>query len=76
MESQKPVREELYERRAVNSNFEIQLQDAIVNHLNLLSAEGKRKVLEFINTLIDAEQSKLEFNRRQGRLYNWVDAEE
>ncbi len=76
MESQNPSREELYERPVANSNFETQLQDAIVNHLNLLSAEGKRKVLEFVNALIDAEQSKLEFNRRQGKLYNWVDAEE
>ena len=76
MDSQEHLRKERYARRTGNSNFEIQLQDAIVNHLNSLSAEGKGKVLEFINTLIDAEQKKLEFNRRQGWLYNWLDAEE
>jgi hypothetical protein len=76
METQKQTREELYERRDVKSNFEVRLQDTILNHLNLLSEEGKEKVLDYINTLVDAEQRRLEFNRRQGRLYNWVDAEE
>jgi len=76
MEIQKQTREELYERRDVKSNFEVRLQDTILNHLNLLSEEGKEKVLDYINTLVDAEQRRLEFNRRQGRLYNWVDAEE
>ena len=76
METQKQTREELYERRDVKSNFEMRLQDTILNHLNLLSEEGKEKVLDYINTLVDAEQRRLEFNRRQGRLYNWVDAEE
>ena len=73
METQKPLREESYQSHSAKSNFETQLQDAIISHLTLLSEEGKEKVLDFVNTLIDAEQKKLEFNRRQGRLYNSVD---
>jgi hypothetical protein len=73
METQKPLREESYQSRSAKSNFATQLQDAIISHLTLLSEEGKEKVLDFVNTLVDAEQKKLEFNRRQGRLYNWAD---
>jgi len=76
METQKPQREESYQSRTAKSTFETQLQDAIISHLTLLSEEGKQKVLDFVNTLIDAEQKKLEFNRRQGRLYNWADVGE
>ena len=75
MESQKPLRDESHRSQAAGSTFEAQLKDIIMNHLNLLSEEGKEKVLDFINTLIDLEQRKLEFNRRQGRLYNWSDIE-
>ena len=76
METQKPLREESYQSHTAKSNFETQLQDAIISHLTLLSEEGKEKVLDFVNTLIDVEQKKLEFNRRQGRLYNWADVGE
>lgn len=76
MESQKQLRDESYRDQPAGSTFEAQLKDAIINHLNLLSEEGKEKVLDFINALIDLEQKKLEFNRRQGRLYNWSDIEE
>jgi hypothetical protein len=76
METQKQLREESYQSQTAKSTFEAQLQDAIISHLTLLSAEGKEKVLDFINTLIDAEQKRLEFNRRQGRLYNWSDVGE
>lgn len=76
MEPQKQlIREASYQSHTVKSDFETQLRDAIVSHLNLLSEEGKEKVLEFINAVIDEEQKKLEFNRRQGRLYNWADIE-
>ena len=73
MESQKQSRDESYRDQPTGSSFEAQLKDVILNHLNLLSEEGKEKVLDFINALIDLEQKKLEFNRRQGRLYNWSD---
>jgi len=76
METQKQLRAESYQSHTAKSTFETQLQDAIISHLTLLSEEGKEKVLDFINTLIDAEQRKLEFNRRQGRLYNWADVGE
>jgi AAA+ ATPase superfamily predicted ATPase len=76
METQKQSREESHPSHTAKSKFETQLQEAIISHLTLLSEEGKEKVLDFINELIDAEQKKSEFNRRQGRLYNWVDARE
>ena len=76
METQKQAREESYQGQTAKSTFEAQLQGAIISHLTVLSEEGKEKVLDFINTLIDAEQRKLEFNRRQGRLYNWADVGE
>ena len=72
MESQK---DESHRNQPKGSSFEAQLKDVIMNHLNLLSEEGKEKVLDFINALIDLEEKKLEFNRRQGRLYNWSDIE-
>jgi len=75
MESQKQSRDESYRDQPTGSSFEAQLKDVILNHLNLLSEEGKEKVLDFINALIDLEQKKQEFNRRQGRLYNWSEIE-
>ena len=75
MESQKPLTDESHRNQPTGSSFEAQLKDVIMNHLSLLSEEGKEKVLDFINALIDLEEKKLEFNRRQGRLYNWSDTE-
>jgi hypothetical protein len=42
-----------------------------MSHLNRLSQDGKEKALDYINMLIDLEQKRMEFNRRQGLLYNW-----
>ena len=71
MESQKPSGKESPRSQSMRANFEIRLRDAIMNHLDSLSDDGKVKVLDFINALIDLEQKKLELNRRQGRLYHW-----
>jgi hypothetical protein len=71
MESQKSLTKESPQSQSLRANFEIQLRDVIVHHLDSLSDDGKVKVLDFINALIDLEQKKLELNRRQGRLYPW-----
>jgi hypothetical protein len=55
--------------------FEDQLKQVIASHLERLSQDGKEKVLEYINVLIDLEQKRREFNRRQGLLYNWAHEE-
>ena len=47
------------------------LQDVIISRLELISENGKERVLEYIQDLIDMEERQLEFNRRQGRLYRW-----
>ncbi|MEW5976196.1 MAG: hypothetical protein AB1898_10375 [Acidobacteriota bacterium] len=56
-------------------SFENQLTDIIVHHLSLLSEDGKLKVLDYVNAMIDLEEKRIEFNRRQGRLYNWSELE-
>ena len=71
MESQKPNREALSSNQASRLKFEDQLRDVIMSHLNRLSQDGKEKALDYINMLIDLEQKRMEFNRRQGLLYNW-----
>ena len=73
MESQRQIRQEVSREtsRSARGSFESQLMDVILSHLNLLSENGKEKVLDYIDSLIDQEQRKLEFERRQGRLYNW-----
>jgi hypothetical protein len=71
MESHKSLSKESPRSQSLRVNFEIQLRDAIMNHLDSLSDDGKVKVLDFINGLIDLEQKNLELNRRQGRLYHW-----
>ena len=71
MESQKPNREVLSSNQASRLKFEDQLRDVIMSHLNRLSQDGKEKALDYINMLIDLEQKRMEFNRRQGLLYNW-----
>jgi hypothetical protein len=71
MEIQKQNRETAQPNQSTGNRFEQQLKDVIINHLDLLSQDGKEKVLDFINALIDLEERKLEFNRRQGLLYNW-----
>lgn len=48
-----------------------QLRDAIINRLDQISERGQEQVLEYIQELMDREERQLEFNRRQGRLYNW-----
>ncbi len=76
MESQKQFRNEPSPNVGGSETFESRLVDAILSHLNLLSENGKEKVLDYISALIDLEQKKREFERRQGRLYNWVTSEE
>ena len=71
MESQKPNREISSSNQASRLKFEDQLRDVIMSHLNRLSQDGKEKALDYINMLIDLEQKRMEFNRRQGLLYNW-----
>jgi hypothetical protein len=71
MESQKQSREVLSSNQASRLKFEDQLRDVIMSHLDRLSQDGKEKALDYINMLIDQEQKRLEFNRRQGLLYNW-----
>jgi len=71
MESPKQSREVLSSTPTSRLKFEDQLRDVIITHLDQLSQDGKEKVLEYINMLIDLEQKRLEFNRRQGLLYNW-----
>ncbi|MCI0418259.1 MAG: hypothetical protein L0387_13870 [Acidobacteria bacterium] len=72
MESQKQSREVSSPNQASRLKFEDQLRDVIIRHLDLLSQDGKEKALDYINMLIDLEQKRLEFNRRQGLLYNWA----
>ena len=71
MEIQKPNREFLSSNQASRLQFEDQLRDVIMSHLNRLSQDGKEKTLDYINMLIALEQKRMEFNRRQGLLYNW-----
>jgi len=71
MDSQKSLSKESPQSQSPRTSFDIQLRDTIMNHLDSLSDDGKVKVLDFINGLIDLEQKKLELNRRQGRLYHW-----
>ena len=59
-----------------SANFEAKLKAVILTRLELLSLEGKEKVLDYINALIDSEEKQLEFHRRQGRLYHFVEEEE
>lgn len=71
MESQKQSRESLSSSQASRLKFEDQLRDVIMIQLDKLSQDGKEKALDYVNLLIDLEQKRLEFNRRQGLLYNW-----
>jgi hypothetical protein len=71
METQKHSRETSSPIQTPGQRFEEQLRDVIISHLDMLSQDGKEKVLEFINALADLEERKQEFNRRQGLLYNW-----
>jgi hypothetical protein len=72
MESQKQIREVSPSNQVNGLKFEDQLREVIMGHLEMLSQDGKEKVLDYINMLIDLEQKRLEFNRRQGLLYNWT----
>ena len=58
------------------ASFEANLRAAILTRLGMLSPEGKEKVLEYINALIDSEEKQLEFHRRQGKLYRLWEEEE
>ncbi|MFN8007951.1 MAG: hypothetical protein U0V70_13175 [Terriglobia bacterium] len=71
METQKQSRDNSSSNQTTSHRFEEQLKDVIVSHLDLLSQDGKEKVHEYINALIDMEERRNEFNRRQGLLYNW-----
>lgn len=75
MEIQKEMREIPSSRENPGLRFEDQLKDVILHHLDMLSQDGKEKVLDYINGLIDLEEKRLEFNRRQGLLYNWASDE-
>jgi hypothetical protein len=59
-----------------SARFEAKLKNIILARLEMLSLEGKEKVLDYINSLIDSEQKQLEFQRRQGRLYRFWEEEE
>jgi hypothetical protein len=72
MESQKPVGEISSSKQVTGLKFEDPLRNVIIGHLDKLSQDSKEKVLDYINMLIDLEQKRLEFNRRQGLLYNWA----
>jgi hypothetical protein len=72
MESQKPVGEISSSKQVTGLKFEDPLRNVIISHLDKLSQDSKEKVLDYINMLIDLEQKRLEFNRRQGLLYNWA----
>lgn len=72
MESQKQSRELSSPNQANRLKFEDQLREVIISHLDMLSQDGKEKVLDYINMLTDLEEKRLEFNRRQGLLYNWA----
>ena len=71
MESQKQIREGSSSNQVSGLKFEDQLRGVIISHLDMLSQDSREKVLEYINMLIDSEQKRVEFNRRQGLLYNW-----
>jgi len=71
MEIQKQSRETSSPNQTSAHRFEEQLKDAIISHLDMLSQDGKEKVLDYIHALIDMDEKKMEFNRRQGLLYNW-----
>ena len=71
MEIQNHSREITSPNQTPGHRFEEQLKEVIVSHLDMLSQDGKEKVLDFINALIDMEERRQEFNRRQGLLYNW-----
>jgi hypothetical protein len=71
MEIQKHSRESSSPNQTPGNRFEEQLKDVIISHLDMLSQDGKEKVLDFVNALIDMEERRQEFNRRQGLLYNW-----
>jgi hypothetical protein len=71
MEIQKQSRELSSLNQTAGHRFEEQLKDVIISHLDMLSQDGKEKVLDFVNALMDLEERKQEFNRRQGLLYNW-----
>jgi hypothetical protein len=71
MDIHKQSREIGSPNQSSNHRFEEQLKDAISRQLDRLSEDGKEKVLDYINALLDMEERKMEFNRRQGLLYNW-----
>jgi hypothetical protein len=56
--------------------FEAKLKNIILTRLEMLSLEGKERVLDYINSLIDSEEKQLEFQRRQGKLYRFWEEEE
>jgi hypothetical protein len=76
MESTRQMKRQPVSSSAATSSFEAKLKDVIDSRLQMLSEESREKVLDYINSLIDMEQKQLEFNRRQGRLYHWLDSEE
>jgi len=75
MENYEQLREVASSTALPGLKFEDQLKQVIASHLERLSQDGKEKVLEYINVLIDLEQKRREFNRRQGLLYNWAHEE-
>ena len=69
MEIQKHSRETSSPNETSGHRFEEQLKDVIIRHVDMLSQDGKEKLLDFINALIDIEEKRQEFDRRQGLLY-------
>lgn len=76
MESTRQMKRQPVSSCAATISFEAKIKDVIDSRLQMLSEESREKVLDYINSLIDMEQKQLEFNRRQGKLYHWLDSEE
>jgi hypothetical protein len=76
MQSTRQMKRQPVSSCTATSSFEAKLRDVIDSRLQMLSEEGREKVLDYINSLIDTEQKQLEFNRRQGKLYHWLGSEE
>jgi hypothetical protein len=69
MECQIPAREDALPQKNASSSAASTFDNAILGQLVSLSDRDKERVLEFINTLVDAEHRKREFNRLQGCLH-------
>jgi len=69
MESQKSATEGVDPRQSAVTPSPSALREVILHQLDLVPDREQEKVLEFINTLIDADLRTKEFNRLQGKLH-------